>query len=155
MEQMNQDVFFGQWKQMRGALRSWWGKLTDDDFERIGGQKDKLIGTLQEKYGYTKDMAQQEMERRFREYGSQMGYSGQSAANAGRDVYQNAARTYDNVKDKAQEIGSTVSEKVSGATSAVGGKMSSLAGTIRENLPQEGTMGSAATTVANSLESAG
>jgi len=148
MEQMNQDVFSGQWKQMRGALKSWWGKLTDDDFEHIGGQKDKLLGTLQEKYGYTKDMAQREMERRFKEYGSQMG-------NAGRDMYQNAAKTYDNMKDKAQEMGAAASEKVSGATSAVGEKMSSLAGTIRENLPQEGTMGSAATTVADSLESAG
>src|SRR4030095_2003755 len=99
---MNNDIFADQWKEMRGALRSWWGKLTDDDFERIGGQKDKLLGTLQEKYGYTKDMAQQEMERRFKEYGSQMGNAGQSAANAGHDMYQNAAKTYEDMKDKAQ-----------------------------------------------------
>ena len=41
---MNQDIFAGQWKQMRGALKSWWGKLSDDDFDRIGGQMDQLIG---------------------------------------------------------------------------------------------------------------
>ena len=34
---MNEDIFAGQWKEMRGASRSWWGKLTDDDFEWIGG----------------------------------------------------------------------------------------------------------------------
>src|SRR4249920_2795506 len=70
---MNQDIFAGQWKQMRGALKSWWGKLADDDFERIGGQKDKLIGLVQEKYGQTHEQAQQEVERRLKEYGDTMG----------------------------------------------------------------------------------
>ena len=70
-----QDIFAGQWRQMRGTLRTWWGKITDDDWERISGQKDRLLGFLQEKYGYTKDMAQREAERYFREYRS--GDSGQ------------------------------------------------------------------------------
>src|SRR4029450_12713830 len=69
---MNQDLFAGQWKQMRGELKSWWGKLADDDFERIGGQKDKLIGVVQEKYGYAREKAQQEVERRLQEYGEKM-----------------------------------------------------------------------------------
>jgi uncharacterized protein YjbJ (UPF0337 family) len=70
---MNQDVFAGQWKQMRGELKSWWGKLADDDFDRIGGQKDKLIGLLQEKYGYARERAQQEVEQRLQEYGDKTG----------------------------------------------------------------------------------
>ena len=65
---LNQDIFAGKWKQMRGDLKSWWGKLTDDDFEWIGGQKDRLIGLLQERYGYTREYAEQEIERRFQEY---------------------------------------------------------------------------------------
>src|SRR5712691_3642949 len=69
---MNQDVFAGQWKQMRGELKSWWGKLADDDFDKIGGQKDKLIGVVQEKYGYAREKAQQEVERRLQEYGDNM-----------------------------------------------------------------------------------
>ena len=69
---INQDVFAGQWKQMRGELKAWWGKLADDDFERIGGQKDKLIGVVQEKYGYAREKAQQEVERRLQEYGDTM-----------------------------------------------------------------------------------
>jgi uncharacterized protein YjbJ (UPF0337 family) len=40
---MNQDILAGKWKQMRGELKTWWGKLTDDDFDRIGGEKDKLV----------------------------------------------------------------------------------------------------------------
>ena len=65
---MNHDIFAGQWKQMRGTLKSWWGKLSDDDFEWIEGQKNKLIGLVQEKYGYTRDQAREEVDRRFNEY---------------------------------------------------------------------------------------
>ena len=48
---MNDDIFAGQWKQMKGSLKSWWGQFTDEDFDQIGGQKDQLIGWVQEKYG--------------------------------------------------------------------------------------------------------
>jgi uncharacterized protein YjbJ (UPF0337 family) len=105
---MNNDIFAGQWKEMQGALRSWWGKLTDDDFERIGGQKDKLIGVIQEKYGYTRDQAQREVERRFNEYGdaSSTGWSGTGAA-------------VDNMKDKAYELGAAATSKAREATAGV------------------------------------
>ena len=53
---MNHNIFTGQWKQMRGTLG-------------IGERKDKLIGLVQEKYGYTLDQAQDEVDRRFNEYG--------------------------------------------------------------------------------------
>jgi uncharacterized protein YjbJ (UPF0337 family) len=65
---MNDDVFEGMWKQMKGNVREWWGKLTDDDLETIGGKKDKLLGALQERYGYTRERADEEVNRRVREY---------------------------------------------------------------------------------------
>ena len=61
---MNNDIFQGKWKQLRGQVRGWWGKLTDDDVEKVGGSYDKLIGLLQEKYGYTKQQAEEEYELR-------------------------------------------------------------------------------------------
>ena len=61
---MNQDVFEGKWKEMRGQIKEWWGKLTDDDLERVGGKADQLIGVLQQKYGYTKEHAEEEFNRR-------------------------------------------------------------------------------------------
>jgi hypothetical protein len=133
-----------------------WGKLSDDDWERIGGQKDRLIGMLQEKYGYAKDMALREVERRFQEYsGQSSSNAGQEIKNAAYDISQNAATTYNDAKTKAQELGTAAAEKVGGATKAVGEKMSSLAGTLRGSAPQEGTIGSAAQTVANQLDNAG
>lgn len=45
-------------------IKEWWGKLTDDDLERVGGKADQLIGVLQQKYGYTKEHAEEEFNRR-------------------------------------------------------------------------------------------
>ena len=59
---MNDHILAGQWKQMKGALKSWWSDLSDDDFEDIGGQKDKLIGWVQETYGRTREQAAQEVD---------------------------------------------------------------------------------------------
>ena len=62
------DILQGNWKQMRGQVKEWWGDLTDDDLTKIDGKRDKLVGTLQERYGYAKDRAEQEVTRRFDEY---------------------------------------------------------------------------------------
>ncbi len=67
---MNEDVFSGKWREMRGTLRSWWGRLSDDDLERIGGEKDKLVGLVQERYGQTREQAEREVDRRLSEYGT-------------------------------------------------------------------------------------
>jgi len=61
---MNNNVFEGKWKQMRGQAKVWWGKLTDDDLEKVGGNFDKFIGLLQEKYGYTQQQAKEEYQKR-------------------------------------------------------------------------------------------
>lgn len=62
---MNQDILSGKWKQMRGQVKQWWGKLTDDDLDRIDGAMDKLAGTLQERYGWERDEVEREMKKRF------------------------------------------------------------------------------------------
>ncbi|CAG0926925.1 hypothetical protein TFLX_00264 [Thermoflexales bacterium] len=59
---MNEDILKGQWKQLRGQVKEWWGVLTDDDLDKINGQRDRLIGLLQEKYGFTKDQATRELD---------------------------------------------------------------------------------------------
>jgi uncharacterized protein YjbJ (UPF0337 family) len=65
---MASDVLQGRWKQIRGEVRSWWGRLTDDDLDQIQGNREKLTGVLQEKYGYTRAQADMEIERRLKEY---------------------------------------------------------------------------------------
>ncbi len=65
---MNKDVLEGNWKQIRGQARAWWGKLTDDDLDRAAGKLEVLAGLLQEKYGYTRQRAVEEIDRRVTEY---------------------------------------------------------------------------------------
>ena len=55
---MNWDQIEGKWNQLKGSVKQQWGKLTDDDLDVIAGQRDKLIGKLQERYGYAKADAQ-------------------------------------------------------------------------------------------------
>ncbi|MEO6063211.1 MAG: CsbD family protein [Thermoflexales bacterium] len=65
---MNKDEFEGKWKQIRGQARQWWGKLTDDDVERVGGKYEQFVGLVQEKYGYTREAAETEINKRVAEF---------------------------------------------------------------------------------------
>jgi len=57
---MNWDQLQGQWKQAKGKFREKWGKLTDDDLEVIAGNRDQLVGRIQERYGITREVAQEQ-----------------------------------------------------------------------------------------------
>jgi uncharacterized protein YjbJ (UPF0337 family) len=69
---MNKDIFEGKWKQIRGEAKSWWGKLTDDDLDRVGGKFEVFTGLLQEKYGYTHQNAADEIDKYVTEHESNM-----------------------------------------------------------------------------------
>jgi len=58
---MNSDIIKGKWTQIRGQLKEKWGKLTDDDLDRLEGHRDYLIGKIQEHYGVAKDKADAEV----------------------------------------------------------------------------------------------
>lgn len=58
---MNSDTLKGQWNQVKGKVKQQWGQLTDDDLLTIEGNRDQLIGTLQERYGKTRDVAEKEV----------------------------------------------------------------------------------------------
>jgi uncharacterized protein YjbJ (UPF0337 family) len=59
---MNEDVLKGKWHQLKGDIKSRWGKLTDDDLDRAEGDAEKLIGRVQERYGYARDEAKREVD---------------------------------------------------------------------------------------------
>ena len=58
---MNKDILKGKWTQLKGDLRSKWGKLTDDDVTQIQGDAEKFVGKLQERYGHTREQAEKEL----------------------------------------------------------------------------------------------
>ena len=59
---MNSDILQGKWRQLKGEARTQWGKLTDDDLDQVQGQAEKLVGLVQERYGYAKQRAEQEVD---------------------------------------------------------------------------------------------
>lgn len=58
---MNADILKGKWTQIKGSIRTRWGKLTDDDVTQIQGNIEKMIGKLQERYGYNREQAEKEL----------------------------------------------------------------------------------------------
>ena len=64
------DRIEGSWKEMTGKVKEQWGKLTDDDLTVVAGKRDQLAGKIQERYGYARDKADEEItafERRLQE----------------------------------------------------------------------------------------
>jgi uncharacterized protein YjbJ (UPF0337 family) len=112
---MNEEILAGQWKQMRGALKSWWGKLSDDDLENIGGQKDKLIGAIQERYGHTLEQAQNEVDRRLSEYRSSTDTSASD------------------LKAKLNELSGNAAGQARGAVTAASDRLERATSYIQEN----------------------
>ena len=58
---MNDMQMKGKWNQLKGYVQKKWGKLTNDDMDQIQGNKDMLVGKLQDRYGYTKAQAEAEV----------------------------------------------------------------------------------------------
>lgn len=64
---MNWDIIKGKWGQLTGSVKEKWGDLTDDDLTQIEGEQEKLAGKLQEKYGWTKEEANDQINDFFRD----------------------------------------------------------------------------------------
>lgn len=58
---MNKDIIQGHWTEVKGKLRQQWGKFTDDDISRLKGSTQELQGLLQQRYGYAKEKAQEQI----------------------------------------------------------------------------------------------
>jgi uncharacterized protein YjbJ (UPF0337 family) len=58
---MNWDRAAGEWKQLKGKVKQKWAKLTDDDLTYVNGQRDQLVGRIQERYGIAKDAAEKQV----------------------------------------------------------------------------------------------
>ncbi len=60
---MDWDVMKGKWLNAKGQVKERWGRLTDDDLDIIAGKRDQLLGKLQQRYGYTKEQAERELDQ--------------------------------------------------------------------------------------------
>jgi uncharacterized protein YjbJ (UPF0337 family) len=65
---MNTDVVKGKWHQLKGEVKTQWGRLTDDDLTAVEGDAEKLVGRVQERYGYERDRARREVDDFFKRH---------------------------------------------------------------------------------------
>jgi uncharacterized protein YjbJ (UPF0337 family) len=56
---MNRGILEGEWKEVKGRMKETWGELTDDDLDRSEGKADRVVGLLQQKYGYARQQAKE------------------------------------------------------------------------------------------------
>ncbi len=59
---MNSDIIKGEWTKLKGSVREKWGELTNDEVDQVNGEAERLIGTLQAKYGYARDKAEKQVD---------------------------------------------------------------------------------------------
>ncbi|MGX0877070.1 uncharacterized protein YjbJ (UPF0337 family) [Roseovarius sp. MBR-154] len=59
---MNWEQVQGKWNQLKGNARVEWARLSDEDLERVKGEREKLVGLIQEKYGRSKEEAEEEID---------------------------------------------------------------------------------------------
>ncbi len=60
---MNKDNAAAQWEQFKGQAKKVWGELTDDDFLKAEGSMERLYGTIQSRFGDTKDKILQKLDK--------------------------------------------------------------------------------------------
>lgn len=58
---MNWDQIQGKWTQFKGKAREEWGELTDNEIQEAKGEREQMLGLIQEKYGRTREEAEREL----------------------------------------------------------------------------------------------
>lgn len=48
------DQIKGNWHQVKGSVKSKWNDLTDDEIDQMKGERERIIGKIQERYGEAK-----------------------------------------------------------------------------------------------------
>ena len=65
---MERKILQNNWSEMRGQIGEWWDDLTDEDLDSINGNQEQLIRVLQNRYGYTRNLAFVEVKIRMASY---------------------------------------------------------------------------------------
>jgi len=130
----NPELFERQWPQIRGQVKTWWDRLTDADVDRVSGQKAQLVRLVQEKYGYARERAEQEIDRRLRDYREAGG--GAASGRQGETAATTVAGYASSLSSTASEVGARAQDMVTSAATSVASKVGG-AGTYLQDLPGE------------------
>jgi uncharacterized protein YjbJ (UPF0337 family) len=123
--------FEQQWPQLRQQVKGWWDRLTDADLALVAGSKDQLVRAIQGRYGYARERAEQEVERRLHEVAEMPGTSrvGQLKEAAG-SMAQDLASEVTKVATEAQKMASTAATSVADTVGRAGAFLPEVPGGI-------------------------
>ena len=69
MTTANKPYLKGKWNEYKGKIKEKWGDLTDDDLDRAEGERDQLVGAIQQRYGESKAEAEKKLAEWEKEHG--------------------------------------------------------------------------------------
>jgi len=137
---MTPEMFTQQWPNLRQQVKTWWDRLTDADLDQVAGNKDRLVRAMQGRYGYTRELAEQEVDRRMCEVSdtiatSRIGRWAEAATSSAQGLASDLTKTAEEAGSSAQRMAtaaaSTVSDTVTRAGQYLPEVPSGLAGLIR------------------------
>lgn len=59
---MNEPWLKGKWNEIKGKVQEEWGELTNDDLDRAEGNRDQMVGAIQQRYGIAKEKAEEQVQ---------------------------------------------------------------------------------------------
>ena len=60
---MNENIFKGKWKEIKGEIVRSWGKITEDELEQTKGDLSKISGLVQQKYGEAQESVRERLNK--------------------------------------------------------------------------------------------
>jgi uncharacterized protein YjbJ (UPF0337 family) len=58
---LNEDTIKGKWNEIKGEIRTQWGKMSDDELEKSSGNLTSIAGLIQQRYGAKKEEVQEKL----------------------------------------------------------------------------------------------
>jgi uncharacterized protein YjbJ (UPF0337 family) len=59
---MNEETIKGKWNEIKGEIKTQWGKMTDDELDKTLGNIGSIAGIVQQRYGAKKEEVQTKLE---------------------------------------------------------------------------------------------
>ena len=90
----------GNWNQVKGKIQEKWGDVTNDDLDRLQGQKDQIIGMIQAKTGAARE-----------EIGKYISSISDSASEFSKQAAETAREYRDMTAERAAEVAGQITDQ--------------------------------------------
>jgi hypothetical protein len=119
------EMFTQQWPHLRQQAKTWWDRLTEADLEQVAGNKERLVRAMQGRYGYTRELAEQEVDRRVGEVSdatttSRVGRWAEAATSSAQELASEFTKTAGEASTSAQRLATTAASTVSDTVTRAG-----------------------------------